>query len=623
MGTLTVAVFIALLWGMTPDVTDIGPRDNNFGIRIYAGDAETLIGTFGELTADPITADTIPENLKRAILSSEDQRFYWHPGLDPEGLARAMYVNLRRRSFTQGGSTITQQFAKLRFLNSDRTFWRKVQEAVLALKLEWHHSKDEILAAYMNEVYAGSGVYGMSGAAQRYFNRTVQELSDYQAAVLAGIVQAPSRQNPARSEEEAHRRARTVISALERDGHLDAAQAEAYRAQSPNLLPPQVVDANNPAVGYFRDWINAELDGQVNEVIRRYDLTPGQDINVYTTLDLNLQKEAARRVRDAILGPGLSANVTQAAAVVMDQRGAVLAMVGGTDYVANQYNRVADARRQPGSTFKIFVYLTALSRGQQRGSTIQDVAASYEGWTPSNYSGRSHGAVTLQEAFSRSYNQAAVNLSEAVGRDRVRRLAAELLDQNLNQIPEGPSVALGSGETTLLNLTAAYGLISTGGARLRPFGIEKIVLEDGTTVQLATEPLASSLSRSNQAVGEMTLMMRAAVKDGTGQRAHIDDFTYGKTGTSSDFRDAWFIGFQHSPTLGNLIAGVWMGNDDNSATDGVTGGTLPAELWKSVMSIGSPLAGRLPPQAPVAADGTRITVDGPNAPQEDDKIRIF
>lgn len=622
-GSLTAAIFITIMWLMTPDVTDISPRDNSFGIRIYAGDGETLIGTFGELTAEPITAETIPENLKWAIIASEDQRFYWHPGLDPEGLARAMYVNIQRGRLSQGGSTLTQQFAKLRFLDSERTLWRKVQEAVIALKLEWHHSKNEILAAYMNEVYAGSGIYGMSGAAQRYFNVSVQDLSEYQAAVLAGIVQAPSRQNPARSEEEANRRARTVISAMERDKHITPEQADAYRAQSPNLLPPQVVDANNPAVGYFRDWINAELDGQVNEVITRYNLEPGQDINVYTTLDLNLQKEAARRVRDLILSRGLTANASQAGAVVMDQRGAVLAMVGGTDYVANQYNRAAEAERQPGSTFKLFVYLAALDRGQQRGSTIQDVAATYEGWTPSNYSGRSHGPVTLQEAFAKSYNQAAVNLSEAVGRDRVRRLAAELLNQNLSQIPEGPSVALGSGETTLLDLTAAYGLVSAGGNRLRPFGIEKIVLEDGTTVELATEPVSSSLSRSNRAVGDMTLMMRSVVQDGTGRRARIDDFTYGKTGTSSSFRDAWFVGFHNSPVGGNLIAGIWMGNDDNSAMDRVSGGSLPAELWQSVVSIGSPLAGRVAPPVLVTSDMPVFDADEGQAAQENDGEIIF
>lgn len=595
LGVLSGALFLLIMWNLTPNVTDISPLDRSYAVRIYAGDGRTLIGTSGELTAEPITAETIPENLKKAVTASEDRRFYWHIGLDPEGLARAIYANYRAGRLVQGGSTITQQFAKLRYVGNDRTLWRKVHEAVIALKLEWHHSKDEILAAYMNEVYAGSGVYGMSAAAKRYFNISVQDLNDYQAAVLAGIVQAPTRQNPARSEDEANRRAKLVIGAMEDVGHLTRAEADAYRAQTPDLLPPEVMDANTPSLGYFSNWIGREVEDQLNEILRTYDRELDQDVNVYTTLDLNLQKQTARAAQNMILSRGLAANVSQVAAVVMDQRGAVLAMVGGTDFRANKFNLVTEARRQPGSTFKLFVYLTALLSGQSPNDLVVDEPRAYEGWTPQNYSGQAHGPVTLREAFAKSYNIAAVNMSEALGRTRVRQTAADMLNMAISDIPPGPAVALGSGEVTLLDLTAAYGVISTGGARLNPFGIEKVILEDGTEFTLAQDPTPLALARDRQAIGNMAQMMRAVVGDGTGKRARIDDFTFGKTGTSSDFRDAWFVGFQNSPRLGNLVAGVWMGNKDNSPMDRVGGGGMPAELWRQIVSIGSPLATRLTP----------------------------
>ena len=593
LGIVSFAIFISLMWVLTPEVTELSPRERAKAVRIYAGDGQTLIGTSGELTATPLTAQTIPDNLRRAVTASEDRRFYWHPGVDPIGLARAIYVNLRNGRLSQGGSTITQQFAKLRYVGNERTLWRKIQEGVIALKLEWHHSKDEILAAYMNEVYAGSGVYGLSAAALRYFDQDIADLTDYQAAVLAGIVQAPSRQNPARSEAEANRRAKLVIGSMEELGYLSAAEAQAYQAQTPNLLPPKVIDANNPNIAYFTDWIGEEVRAEVQRVLDAHGRTLDQDVLVYTTLDLNLQKRAAEAARNIILSKGLAANTSQVAAIVMDQRGAVLALVGGTDFRANQYNRATEAQRQPGSTFKLFVYLAALLQGHEPGTQIEDAPRTYEGWTPENYSGQYHGRVSFREAFSKSYNMAAVNLSETIGRQKIRRLAATMLGQDVDQLPAGPSVALGSGEVRLIDLTAAYGTISTGGARLRPFGIEKVILADGTEVNLAREPETLALARDQTALANMALMMRETVHHGTGRRARIDDFTFGKTGTSSDFRDAWFVGFQNSPHLGNLVAGVWMGNDDGTPMDRVGGSSLPAELWRQIILIGSPLATRL------------------------------
>ena len=586
-------IFLAVMWNMTPDVRDISAQARGYDVRIWAGDGETLIGTFGTTTSDPVTADTIPQNLARALIASEDRRYYWHPGVDPIGLARAIYTNYQTGRLVQGGSTLTQQFAKLRFLSSERSLKRKIYEAVLALKLEWHHSKDEILAAYMNEVYVGDGVYGFSGAAKRYFNKTLNELTDYEAAVLAGIIQSPSYQNPGNSEARATARARLVVGAMEQVGYLTPEQAAAYRAQEVQLLPPQTLSTNHPEVLYFTKWIEAQMEENLDEILTTYGEIMNQHIDVYTTIDLNLQREATRAARNLMLSDGASANATQVGAVVMDRNGAVLAMVGGTDYRASQYNHVTQAQRQPGSTFKLFPYLAAVSQGRSRLDSVQDVPRAYEGWTPSNYSNRAHGEVSLIQAFSKSYNIAAVNLTEALGRTRVRRLAAELMDMDLAQIPQGPSVTLGAGEVRLLDLTAAYGVVATGGQRLRPYGIKKIVTENGDGADLATLPVRSSLSRHSNELGQMALMMRETVKTGTGKNAFIDGYTYGKTGTTSDFRDAWFVGFQNSLGSGALIAGVWMGNDDNSPMDRVTGGGLPAKLWRQIVSIGSPLSTRI------------------------------
>ena len=598
LGLVAAGLFLTLMWNITPDVRDISPQARGYDVRIWAGDGQTLIGTFGTTTADPVTADTIPQNLARALIASEDRRFYWHPGLDPEGLARAIYTNLQTGRMVQGGSTLTQQFAKLRYLSSERSLRRKLYEAVLALKLEWHHNKNEILAAYMNEVYVGDGVYGFSGAAKRYFNKTLAQLTDYEAAVLAGIIQAPSYQNPGNSETRAKARARLVIGAMEDVGYLSAKEATAYRNQEVQLLPPQTLTTNHPEVLYFTKWIEAEIEDNLNEILTTYGDILNQHIDVYTTIDLNLQREASQVARNMILSEGASANATQVGAVVMDKNGAVLAMVGGADFRASQVNRVTQTYRQPGSTFKLFPYMAALAAGQTPLNSIQDVPRAYEGWTPRNYSGRSHGEVPLIQAFSKSYNIAAVNLTESLGRNRIRRLAAELMNMNVGDIPEGPSVTLGSGEVRLLDLTAAYGIVATGGQRLRPYGIKQIVAENGDGLDLETFPVRSSLSRQSSALGHMSFMMRETVKSGTGRRARIDGYTFGKTGTTSSFRDAWFVGFQNSLDSGALIAGVWMGNDDNSAMDGVTGGGLPAKLWKQIVSIGSPLSARLTAELP-------------------------
>ena len=294
----------------------------------------------------------------------------------------------------------------------------------------------------------------------------------------------------------------------------------------------------------------------------------------------------------------------------MDKNGAVLAMVGSTDYSANQNNHVTQTARQPGSTFKLFPYLTALSSGQMHLDPVLDVPRTYAGWTPKNYSGQAHGEVPMIQAFSKSYNIAAVNLTESLGRARVRRLAAELMGMDLAEIPEGPSVTLGSGEVRLIDLTAAYGIVATGGQRLRPYGIKRIVTENGDGLDLETFPERSSLSRNSRAIGEMAMMMRETVKTGTGRNAYIDDYTFGKTGTTSNFRDAWFVGFQNSLNSGALIAGVWIGNDDNSPMDRVTGGGLPAKLWKQIVSIGSPLSSRITVQLP----GVTGTIENPDTP---------
>ena len=515
----------------------------------------------GTLKGRPVTMDSLPPHLVHAVLAIEDRRFYDHPGLDLWGIVRALMANLRAGEVREGGSTITQQLAKVLFLPPERTLRRKLQELMIALWLEHNLTKDEILARYLNTVYFGAGAYGVEGAARRYFGTPVRDLDLSQAAMLAGLIRAPSALTPLRDPEAAAARAAQVLGAMVEAGSLDQARAAEARA-----APAQLVVSPDRSAGYnyFADWA-AQTAGRLIGPLPA-------DFTLRTTLDLKLQSLAERVVAEHLGGEGEAKPVSQAALLALAPDGAVLAMVGGRAYGESQFNRVTQARRQPGSLFKLFVYLAALKAGFHPESVLPDQPIEIDGWQPQNYDGRYLGRVSLRDAFAKSINTVAVRLSEAVGRDKVIAVARDL--GVTAKLTPGPSLALGTSETTLLEMTAAYGALASGVEKLEPYGIRAID-GPGAGLGLRSPPGDRAPGQGRDWPREAMLeLLTAAVETGTGRAARLDHPVAGKTGTSQDHRDAWFVGF-----TSGLVVGVWVGNDDNTPMKDVTGGRLPARIW--------------------------------------------
>ncbi len=521
----------------------------------------------GELKEAPVDVRALPLHVRDAVLSIEDRRFYSHFGIDLRGVARAARHNAAAGKVEQGGSTITQQLAKTSFLGADRTFRRKAQEALIALWLEARLGKDEILSRYLSSIYLGDGVYGLRAAARHYFDTTPEELDLGQAAMLAGMAKAPSTLAPTSNLEGARERAEVVLSAMVDAGTITAAQAREAR-------PARVRGgrADLPVGTYFADWVSPQAKA-------RMDAAYGE-VPVQTTLDPRLQSLAERVVADAVRG-GARDGVGQAALVAMRTNGEVVAMVGGRDYADSAFNRATQAQRQPGSTFKLFVYLAALRDGMTPDSIVEDAPLTLGDWTPSNYAGTYAGQIPLRDAFAQSSNVAAVRLADQVGPRAVVRAARDLGIQS--ELKNDPMIALGVSETNLLELTAAYAALGSPHVPVQPHGLHRQNAGDteGSDV-LTVEERAALLD-----------MLGAAVDRGTARAARLSVPAFGKTGTTQDHRDALFIGL-----AGDLAVGVWVGNDDNSPMQGVTGGGLPARMWAQftssalgVRAIGSPPAG--------------------------------
>lgn len=546
-----------------PDVDEVAGLTRRPSVTVEAADG-TMLASFGALYGPAVPVDDLPAYLPAAVMAVEDRRFYDHWGIDPLGILRAAFVNLRAGHVVQGGSTITQQVAKNLFLTHERSYKRKIQEVLLALWLEARFTKDQILTLYLNRVYLGAGTYGVEAAAQRYFDRSAREVTLYQAAMLAGLLKAPSRYNPVADPEAARRRTAVVLRAMADAGVLTSAQAEEVAAAGGKA----VAGVRRGGVGrHFADWIMERVD----EYVGRTD----QDVVVHTTLDYRLQAAAERAVAEMLRTEGPSKGVTEAAVVVLDPEGAVRAMVGGRDYGRSQFNRAVQAHRQPGSAFKPFVYLAALEAGMEPDDTVTDAPVRVEGWSPTNFDGTFRGAVTLREAAARSLNTVAVSLQERVGRDAVMAVAERL------GVPAGmqptPSLALGTEEVALLPLTAAYAPFANGGKGVLPHGIVTITGRDGRVLYSRTGEGLGQVVKPGD-VAAMNDLLGAVIAWGTGKAAALDRPAAGKTGTSQDHRDAWFIGY-----TADFVAGVWMGNDDDRPTKGVTGGGMPARLWTRVM----------------------------------------
>ncbi|MGH6892672.1 MAG: transglycosylase domain-containing protein [Dongiaceae bacterium] len=533
-------------------------------VTLLAADG-SLIASYGDLYGDSVLLSDLPPYVPAAVLATEDRRFYDHFGLDLRGVARALYVNIREGEMVQGGSTITQQVAKNLFLTPERSLHRKGQEMLLALWLERTFTKDQILELYLNRVYFGAGTYGVDAAAKKYFGRSARDVTIYEAAMLAGLLKAPSRFNPFNDKDLARARAQLVIRNMVAAGQLTEAESELISEASAPSISTQ---AKSQIGQHFADWVIDQVSSYVGY--------PDQDLVVQTTLDPVLQHQAETTLERVLAEQGAGMKASQGALVAMRPDGAVLAMVGGTDYRQSQFNRATQALRQPGSAFKAFVFLTAFENGYVPGNMLVDGPIRIGNWSPGNYQDKFYGKVSLRDAFARSLNSVAVQLSERVGRTRVIETAHRLgLTEPMDN---SAAIALGVSETTLLEMTGAYATFANQGNGVWPRGIDRIAARDGT-VLYERQGSGPGPVASGQAVRKMRDVMGATVENGTARRAKLDRPVYGKTGTSQNFRDAWFIGLTR-----DMVTGVWVGNDDNAPMDKVTGGTLPVMIWHDFMA---------------------------------------
>jgi penicillin-binding protein 1A len=525
------------------------------------------IARYGELKGINIEVSELPQHMVYAVLAIEDRRFYQHFGLDPVGLGRAFIRNAIAGHVVQGGSTITQQLAKNLFLSRERTLKRKIQEALLALWLEAKLSKDQILSAYLNRVYLGSGTYGIEAASQTYFNKSARDITLRESAILAGLLKAPSRYSPLSNPKLSQERADTVLAAMEDAGYIKDRKAGKL-VESP-LLPTEK-SSSGDSVRYYTDWVTSDLDKLIG--------TPSEDIVIETTLVPSIQKAAEEALERILSEEGATKNVSQGAVVVMARDGAILAMVGGRNYGESQFNRAVQAYRQPGSSFKPIVYLTALEHGYTPNTLVIDGPITTGRYRPTNFKNEYFGEVPLNIALAYSLNTISYQLAKEIGIGYVigtaRRLGIEA------ELSRDLSLSLGSSGIPMTQMVTAYATIANDGYAVTPYAVRKITDKDGMLIyQRAPKSLQSGRSMFDPNVmQDLKGMMRGVVEFGTGQGAKFGVPAAGKTGTSQDFRDAWFTGFTD-----DYVASVWVGNDDNSSMKRVTGGSIPARIWREVM----------------------------------------
>ncbi len=523
----------------------------------------SVLATRGEMGGRAVPLKDMPAHLPQAFIAIEDRRFHSHWGVDVVGLSRALFTNVSRRAITQGGSTITQQLAKNLFLRPERTIMRKLEEAILSVWIEHEFTKKQILELYLNRIYFGAGAYGVEAAAQRYFRKSARQVTLAEAALLAGLVKSPSRLAPSRNYGGAQRRARLVLTAMAEAGFIPKAAAKTAMAR-----PPKVAKSKGGSAGHAADWVMDALDDVISQV--------ENDLVVDTTLDPAMQAAAEKAVRDALAARGKTYGVKQAALVAMTPSGAVRALVGGRDYRESAFNRAVAAKRQPGSAFKPFVYLTAIERGLTPDSIREDRPITLKKWKPRNYKRKYHGPVTLTEALARSLNTVAVRLTLEFGPTAVTRTAHRL--GIASKLAPNASIALGTSETSLLELVSAYAPFANGGFGAVPHVVARVRTAEGRLLYARTPKTPDRIVEPAY-VAMMNHMMRTAIRGGTAHRAALPGRpAAGKTGTSQDFRDAWFVGY-----TAHLVTGLWFGNDDAKPTRKLTGGSLPVAVWSRFM----------------------------------------
>ncbi|HTT99358.1 MAG TPA: PBP1A family penicillin-binding protein [Rhizomicrobium sp.] len=601
-GVIGGAVFYSRLVSSLPDVNTLLVHGPSQDITLL-DDQGKLIARRGLTQGAMIDVSELPKYVPDAFIAIEDRRFRDHLGVDPIGLIRAATENMSAGHVVQGGSTLTQQLAKNLFLDPNRTFERKAQEAMLALYLESRYSKDQILTLYLNRVYFGAGATGIEAASERFFNKHASELTLPEAAMLAGSVKAPTKYNPLTDTEASETRAQVVLRAMEDAGLID----DRTRADAQATRPHVIRGTGHAGGGYFTDWIVSQITGYIGD--------NNDPIVVDTSFDLDAQAEAERAVEAGLAEQGDKLDASQAALVAMTPDGAVRAMVGGRSYQQSPYNRATDAMRQPGSAFKPFVYLTAFEHGRTPSDVMDDRAVDFHGWKPEDFEGKYEGEMTLTNAFAKSSNSIAAQLIMQVGPANVARTAHRLgINSNLDI---NASLALGTSAVTPLELTGAYVPFANGGHGVVPFGIQRIRT---TTGKVLWERKGSGLGTvmSPQNAAAMTSLMVETVSTGTGKAARLDERpSAGKTGTTQDFHDAWFVGFS-----ADLVCGVWIGNDNNAPMKHATGGGLPARVFKNFMEAAEQGVPVRPLTATAAVDGAAPATT-PTSPDDQSDIGKF
>ena len=560
---ITLLIWIGYCAVTLPNMEEAILRTRQPSTTIIAANGNE-IKSFGTVYSEVIRSEELPQYVVDAITATEDRRFYSHFGFDIISFSRAMIANLFAGRYAQGGSTITQQVAKNLFLTNQKNIKRKTQELLLAFWLEHKFSKEQILTLYLNRVYLGSGTYGIEAASQKYFQKSSRDLNMLEAAVIAGMLKAPSRYNPIASQKRALDRAAVVLKNMADNGYISKAEkAAALKMKLGAEKSMKVENAN-----YFADWVYNE----VNDYIGERD----NDIYVMTTLDQNLQEKAAQ-ILSRTIAANKAKNITQGAIVVLDYQGAVKVMVGGINYNRSQFNRATQALRQPGSAFKPFVYLTALQKGYTRENKIADVPLTIGNWKPENADKKYYGEVSLEYALIKSLNLATINLAQQLkGSDIIRNAKKMGIS---TPIKNTPSLPLGTFEVKVIDMAASYAAIANGGYAVWPHSIEEIYTKDGFQLyQREPDNEIRILDKNN--VAELTKMLANVINYGTGRKAQIAGFGAGKTGTSQGNRDAWFVGFNN-----RYVAAVWLGNDDDSPMKGVSGANLPAEIWQKTMAL--------------------------------------
>jgi penicillin-binding protein 1A len=559
LSVLALIVAVAVATAYLPSYGELTKRsDLGQMIRVRAANGQVLV-SMGPSFGTWLTYDHIPPEMRAAMISTEDRRFRSHIGVDPIGLGRAVASALTKGHRVSATSTITQQLARNIFLTNNRNFMRKIKEGILALALERKFSKDQILELYLNRVYFGGGAYGIDAASRKFFGHGADHLSLGEAAIIAGLVKAPSNYSPTADIEAARNRSGVVLQTMVRNGFITADTAAAANPATVRIQQT----TNQNSVRYFTDWALPQLDTLIDQT--------SEPIDVWTTLDPNMQVIADRAIQ------ANAPNGTQGALVAIDRDGAVRAMVGGKDYVASIYNRATQAQRQPGSSFKLFVYLAALESGMKPTDTIVDEPVTIDGWSPRNAERENLGPVSLREAFSRSLNTVSAKIGAQVGFSTIADMARRF--GITTQISTYPSMVLGTSDVRLLDMTRAFASVANKGVAVTPYGIRRVVTADGRMLY-QHESDDQRVLVAPWVAAEMTDLLQSAVLSGTGRAAQIGRPVAGKTGTTTSNKDGWFIGFSSG-----LTTGVWMGRDDAKPVGGLQGGTAPARAFHDFMNL--------------------------------------